>query len=411
MGVVRYLAPDTDAYVASVQRHAPEFEAQTGHRLEIRIVGSDEYFSNRIGPWLSGDDAADVFMSGPVLLWEHVGAGLVEPLDEHLEAVDGDFDLADFLPRLLEVNRWTGRAGDALGVGPLLEIPVNCESYNLAYLPKVLSERQLEVPRTWDDYFAVARAVVAGTGGEVRGFGQRGRGEWHTMYTGFATQLWSCGARDFDPDGRAAFADDAAVAATAVFVEALREAGPVDWTDQRWYELALDFGRGRYALLVDSDHYVAFFEDERHSELVGRIGYALPPAGPSGERRPNLWTWSLAMTAASRDKRAASDFIAWAASKPFLSRSAGEGNMNPTRASTWDDGEFQALTAAWGDFAAVSRRLLEDYATVLVTPTPRYREIALRWTEAVREAYHGRNVREALRAAATVAEQRFTATT
>ena len=52
----------------------------------------------------------------------------------------------------------------------------------------------------------------------MRGFGQRGRGEWHTMYTGFATQLWSCGGRDFDPDGRAAFADDAAVAATAVFV-------------------------------------------------------------------------------------------------------------------------------------------------------------------------------------------------
>ena len=50
-------------------------------------------------------------MSGPVLLWEHVGAGLVEPLDEHLAEVDGEFDLADFLPRLLEVNRWTGRPG------------------------------------------------------------------------------------------------------------------------------------------------------------------------------------------------------------------------------------------------------------------------------------------------------------
>ena len=103
MGTVRYLAPDTDAYVASVQRHAEEFEAQTGHRLEIRILGSDEYFSNRIGPRLSGDDAADVFMSGPVLLWEHVGAGLVEPLDEQLAETDGEFDLADFLPRLLDM--------------------------------------------------------------------------------------------------------------------------------------------------------------------------------------------------------------------------------------------------------------------------------------------------------------------
>ena len=409
MGVVRYLAPDTDAYVASVERHAREFEGRSGHRLEIRILGSDEYFSNRIGARLSGDDAADVFMSGPVLLWEHVGAALVEPLDEHLAEAEEEFDLGDFLPRLLEVNRWTGRPGDPLGTGPLLEVPVNCESYNLAYVPQILSAHQLDVPQTWADYFAVAREVVRATGGKVGGFGQRGRGEWHTMYTGFATQLWSCGGRDFDPDGRAAFADPDAVAATADFVHALRDAGPLDWTNQRWYELALDFGRARYALLVDSDHYVAFFEDERHSELVGRVGYALPPAGPTGERRPNLWTWSLAMTAASRDKRAARDFIAWAASKPFLTRAAAEGNMNPTRASTWDDPAFRELTAPWGDFAAVSRRLLDDYATVLVTPTPRYREIALRWTEALREAYLGRDVGEALRDAAADAGQRFAA--
>ena len=409
MGIVRYLAPDTDAYVASVQRHAGEFEAQTGHRLEVRILASDEYFSNRIGPLLSGDDAADVFMSGPVLLWEHVGAGLVEPLDEHLASVDTDFDLEDFLPRLLEVNRWTGRAGDPVGTGPLLEVPVNCESYNLAFVPDILSERGLDVPQTWDDYFAVARDVVRNSGGRIRGFGQRGRGEWHTMYTGFATQLWSCGGRDFDLDGRAAFADPDAVAVTEAFIEALREAGPVDWPEQRWYELALDFGRGRYALLVDSDHYVAFFEDERHSELVGRISYALPPAGPTGERRPNLWTWSLAMTAASRDKPAARDFIAWAASAPFLLRSAAEGNMNPTRRSTWDDPGFRAFTAPWGDYATVSRRLLDAHATVLVTPTPHYREIALRWTEALREAYMGREVGGALRAAAADAERRFAA--
>ena len=116
------------------------------------------------------------------------------------------------------------------------------------------------------------------------------------------------------------------------------------------------------------------------------------------------------MTAASRDKPAARDFIAWAASKAFLLRSAGEGNMNPTRKSTWDDPGFQALVAPWGDFAAVSRSLLDDYASVLVTPTPRYREIALRWTEALREAYLGRDVGEALRAAARDAAQRFAAT-
>jgi hypothetical protein len=65
---VRFLAPDTDAYVASVQRHASEFEERTGLELDVRILPSDEYFSNDIQGYLTGDDPPDVFMSGPVLL-------------------------------------------------------------------------------------------------------------------------------------------------------------------------------------------------------------------------------------------------------------------------------------------------------------------------------------------------------
>ena len=32
---VRFLGPDTDAYVASVERHAPEFEERTGIELDV----------------------------------------------------------------------------------------------------------------------------------------------------------------------------------------------------------------------------------------------------------------------------------------------------------------------------------------------------------------------------------------
>jgi hypothetical protein len=67
---VRFLGPDTDAYVASVQRHSAEFEEQTGIALDVRIVPSDLYFSNKIHHLLEGEDAADVYMSGPVLVWE-----------------------------------------------------------------------------------------------------------------------------------------------------------------------------------------------------------------------------------------------------------------------------------------------------------------------------------------------------
>ncbi len=391
MATVRFFAPDTDAYVASIQRHIGEFETRTGHTAHLHIIGSDEYFSNQIQSYLEGDNAADVFMSGPVLLWEHAGGGYVRPLDDFIAAARDDYHFEDFLPALIRANRWSGRFGEPLGSGPLLEIPVNCESYNLAYIPAVLEEYGLEVPATWDAFFATARQIVTRSGGAVHGFGQRGVFVWHTMYTGYATQFWSYGATDFDETGRCAIASPAGVKATEDFVQALHAAGPPGWTNQRWYELALDFANGKYGLLVDSDHYVAFFEDPERSKYAGRVGYALPPAGPSGLRKPNLWTWSLVMNARSRSPQAAWDFIEWASGRAFLLRSAFEGNMNPTRASIWEDPAFARRTAAWGNFASVSRQLVEELGQVLVTPSTRYLEVATRWTQALQEAYTGQD--------------------
>jgi multiple sugar transport system substrate-binding protein len=385
---VRFLGPDTDAYVASVQRHSAEFEEQTGIALDVRIVPSDLYFSNKIHHLLEGEDAADVYMSGPVLVWEHLAAGFVQPLDELLERSSESYEAGDFVERLLACNRWSGRFGDPLGEGPLLEIPVNCESYNVAYVPAVLEAAGVEVPTTWTDYFASARTVVERTAGRVGGFGQRGTAAWHTMYTGFATQFWSYGASDFEA-GRCALASAASLRATSDFLAALRESGPPDWLAQRWYELALDFAKGRYALLVDSDHYVAYFEDPAYSTLVGEIGYAPPPLGPTGSRRPNLWTWSVVMNSRARDSDASWRFVEWATGKEFLRRSVFEGNMNPTRSSIWDDERFREHTSGWGAFYDVARTLVERDAFVLVTPAANYLEIAKRWVQALLDAYTG----------------------
>jgi multiple sugar transport system substrate-binding protein len=328
-------------------------------------------------------------MSGPVLLWEHLPAGSVEPLDEYLKSARDNYDPDDFLSSLMRANRWTGRFGDKLGAGPLLEIPVNCESYNLAYVPEILSRFGKEGPATWDQYLATAHGITEKSGGAVRGFGQRGILVWHTIYTGYATQFWSYGATDFDSSGRCAIASPSGVRATEDFIAALKVAGPRDWPNQRWYELAIDFAHGKYGLMVDSDHYVAFFENPALSSLVGKIGYALPPAGPTGLRNPNLWTWSVVMNARSRNKKTAWDFIEWATGREFLLRSAFEGNMNPTRSSVWNDPAFIKHTASWGDFYQVSKKLAGEIGQVLVTPAVNYLAIATRWTRALLDAYAG----------------------
>ena len=384
MAELTFLGCDQDAYCASIERHVREFEESSGHAVDVRILGSDEYFTNRLDPYLTGDTPADVFMSGPVLVWQHVGKGLVEPLDPFLERASDGFDPDDFVPSLLRSNRWSGRFREPLGSGSLLEVPVNCESYNLAYVPEILERAGVAVPSTWDEYLAAASAIVE-RATPSRGFAQRGTDAWHTIYTGFASQLWACGATDFDESGACAIAAPPAVAATTAFLRALAAAGPTDWPEQRWYELAQDFAAGRYGLIVDSDHYVAYFEDAA-SPMKGRISYRLPPSGRAGVRS-NLWTWSLVLNAHSRHKDEAWELIEWAAGPRFLLRSAFEGNMNPTRRSTWDDPRFVELASAWGDFAHVARQLVEEVAEVLVTPRVDYIEVARRWTRALLDAY------------------------
>ena len=361
MAKLTFLGCDKDAYCASVVRHLHSFEESTGHKVQLRILGNDEYSANRIEKYLDGEDAADVYMSGPVQVWQLLGAGYVEPLDPFLARASSGYDPDDFLPSLLRCNRWSGRFGEALGVGPLLEIPVNCECYNLAYVPEILDRAGVSVPTTWSEYFAASRTIAERVAA-YRGFAQRGTNAWHTIYTGFASQFWTSGGTDFDRNRVCAIAEPRAVRATEEFLRALPAAGPVDWLNQHWYDLALYFAAGRYGLMVDSDHYVAYFEDATKSKMKGKIAYRLPPAAADGAMCSNLWTWSVVMNSRSQNKDAAWEFIEWASGRDFLMRSAFEGNMNPTRRSTWDSGRFIEAASHWGDFAAVARKLVEEIA-------------------------------------------------
>lgn len=404
MAKITYFAPDTDAYVESVMRHIGEFEKATGDTVRFRIIPSDEYYSNQIQGYLAEPGGADVYMSGPVLQWEHLRDGFVEPLDPYLEKQEDWYHFEDFLPNLIRANRWTGTFGDPLGAGPVISIPINCESYNLAYNRDLLEKYGLTVPKTWEEYFRTSNWIAQNVE-SARGFAQRGTPSWHTMYTGFATQFWSMGGRDFAADGRCAIASPEAVAATEEFLAALKASGPVGWPTQRWYELALDFCAGQYGLIVDSDHYVAYYENPKMSAMVGKVGYAPTPTGTDGKATPNLYTWGLVMNKRSQEKDAAWRFMQWASSKEFLLRAAFEGNMNPTRTSVWDDARFREFVSGWGDFAKVSRKLAEEDGRILVTPTANYRTVAERWVRALLEAYETGETKKALEAAAKDIDQ------
>jgi len=260
MAAIRFLGCDQDAFCASVARHVSEFEEASGHRVDVQLIANDEYFANKLAPYLGGESPADVYMSGPVLMWEQLGQDMSSHWTRFSNEPAPNTTPTTSLPhscvQSLERELWR-----ALGEGPLLELPVNCESYNLAYLPAVLERVGAEVPSTWDDYFAVARqiaeraALVAGSASVERTCGTPS-----TRDSQASLVLWR---GRFRRDRRVRDRLSGGIRATGDILAALRDAGPADWSNQRWYELAIDFAHGHYGLIVDSDHYVAYFEIRR----------------------------------------------------------------------------------------------------------------------------------------------------
>jgi hypothetical protein len=103
MPEVRFLGCDNDVFCANVQARAEEFEQASGHKLTVRLLDNDFYYANQLTDYLGGRNPADVYMSGPVLVWEQLGLGFVRPLDEF--AGRPTFDLPDFFDRGRRIPR------------------------------------------------------------------------------------------------------------------------------------------------------------------------------------------------------------------------------------------------------------------------------------------------------------------
>ena len=275
--VSRFLGPDTDAYVASVERHAAEFEETDRHRSWSVTDRPERPLLLEPDPPPAGRRRRGRRVHvGP-------GAGPGAPRRRLRPAArrpprgrERRLRSADFFESLLHCNRWSGRSA--------------IRSARAA----ARDPGQLRVvqPRLRPGGARARRRRGAGDVGRVprrrahdrrahrrrrRGFGQRGTGRLAHDVHGLRDPALVVRRRGLR-GGRCALASPEAVRATGTFSRRSSR-GPADWPGQRWYELALDFGQGRYGLIVDSDHYVAFFEEP--ARLAARRGDRLRAAARS----------------------------------------------------------------------------------------------------------------------------------
>ncbi|MEN6311994.1 MAG: sugar ABC transporter substrate-binding protein [Acidobacteriota bacterium] len=401
-GQVVYVNLNKHPYTESLIPEIPAFEKLTGIKVDYSILGEEEYFEKLIISLSTRSKTLDVFMTGPQLNWGYINSGWVEPLNTFLDDpknVPDDYGLDDFYPSLLAANRWNKQSGKSnLGTGSLWSIPIQVETYILAYRKDWAEKAGVKPPRTYDEFYDFAR-MLSQAGGKY-GIISRGLGTWPTINTGFMTGFSSYGCVDFDENMKCRINSPKAVAFTKLWIKTIKDFGPPDWPNMTWYDGKQKFSSGDYGMYPDCDFFAASYENPAGSSVVGRVGYALPPAGPDHVIKSNLWSWGLAINSTSPRKLASWLFLLWATSRDQLLSTAIHGNMNPTRKSVWEAPEVRSITSRWTGYREVVDENLNKNAAIQWTPQTEFIAVGDRWALAIQEIWSGKDAQKALDEAA-----------
>lgn len=380
-------------FVDSVEPLLSEFEALTGITVGTESLAEVQANEKLLADLSSGAGVYDVFMTSPLQNWQYATAGWLEPLDPFL--ADGNltdmaaYQVDDFFPGILGANRWTGEELTGLGEGDLWGLPVNSESYLLAYRPSAFEEKGLEVPTTYDELIAMASQLNDGTGSEF-GVVTRFDKFWDLPYLTFGTMLASYGATLLDEDGSVAVCSAESIAATEDFIAIVKDGSPQGAGAYTWFEALQGFSSGQYALSFnEADLFAPTYENPEESVVSDDVAYAVTPTGPAG-REAGAWIWSMSMSSASDEEVAAWLFLQWLTSPETMIDTHLGGNMNPVRVSAWEDPEVAALVETWGSEPGQYREVVTEMgevAQILYPPHPELTRALDRWAEAIQQSY------------------------
>jgi multiple sugar transport system substrate-binding protein len=201
--------------------------------------------------------------------------------------------------------------------------------------------RQLTVPRTWDEFAAVARF-----------FTRPEAGQWGTIFAGypdghntvydFCLQLWSRDGELIDGAGVPTLDTPAAAAALDFYRHLVndRTATPPGQEDFDSVKSGEAFAAGEIAMMVNWFGFAAVCE-QPGTPVQGKVDVAPVPAGAGGRAVSLNVYWLLAIGAGSRHQDEAYAFIRHACGPAMDKLLTLEGGIG-CRRSTWTDQEVNA---------------------------------------------------------------------
>lgn len=314
-----------DPFFYAIQELIPEFEEQTGAKVNLEGVDYDTLLSRATNSFMSQQGDIDVIAPDSMWLSRFAENGWLANLDDRIEEDNDEVDIEDFVPAsLYSLSEWKGS---------LYTLPVATYGTAVIYRPSVFDALGIEKPPaepsedwTWDAYLETITAI---NGQDVNGTTMNG-----TVVLGSGpqpiTHMWSQiaaskGARwveafpdaaewDFEP----AFTSDEMIDSLGYYKE-LYANSPADAINYLWFDAGTRFGSGDVAMMYHWTPYAYLIQrTEYMGDTQSAIGddFALGalPVEAGVEQAGNIGGFAFGVGANSSKQDLAWEFTKWATS-------------------------------------------------------------------------------------------------
>jgi len=349
------------SYFDNLVALVPQFEALTGISVRFEKVPPGQIRQKALLDLSSRTATYATHGADPMYYALYAANKWVEPLDRYLgDAALTDpawFNYEDILKAWRDANTVDGKP---------YGIPYDGEMTVQVYRKDLYEAKNLKPAETLDDYLRNAAALNEPAnrmyGMALRGFA--GAGQNMYIYPSIFRELGG----EWFHSGALTVNSAEAVRALDWYVDSMTKYAPLAARNWNWPDIADAFSQGTLGAYVDAHSSAAVLNNPEKSEVIGKIGFARWPKGPTGKRCTSIWNWGFPINAAltAKQKKATWLFISWAASGETQARTswkfAGPAKRwGLNRMSLWRSPEFTgAMKGAGDNFVEASLASLEQ---------------------------------------------------
>ncbi|MGN6284110.1 MAG: ABC transporter substrate-binding protein [Afipia sp.] len=328
---------------------AAQFQALTGINVRFEKIPPAQIRQKAVIDLTSKTGTYATHAADPMYYSLYVANKWVEPLDKYAS----DTTLTDPLWFKLDdiIPAW--RAANSMD-GKLYGVPYDGEVTVQVYRKDLYDAKGLKPADDLKTFVSNAAALNAPDnrvwGAALRGLAGAGQNIYiySSIFREFGGQ-WFKG-------GKLTLNGPEAEAALAWYIDVMKKYAPAAAQNWNWPDIADAFSQGTIATYIDAHSSASVINNAQKSKVVGKIGYARWPKGPTGKRVTSIWNWGFPINAAltEKQKKATWLFIQWAASSETQAltsyKFAGPAKRSGVnRVSLWRNPDYVKVMNGFGD--------------------------------------------------------------